>query len=159
MIYLYLGEDDSVSYHAEKHFVKSRNRLTSISTLQVINYKGYILWKHGNKEEANAFIKPAIDYHLELIKTGYYSDGNILLLAELFLIKGEQDKALEYLRKLNYTIFNGGWYIEEMEMNPIFQIIRSDERFQKILNIMKSNWQKEHEKVRVWFEENNLLKI
>jgi len=165
-IYLYLGDYDSTSYHAEKHIEKSVNKLTS--TLYVTNCKGYILWKHGNKEEAIALLEPAFDYNLELIKTGYNLEfiktgnttvNNYLFLAESFLIKGEHDKALEYLRKLYNKFSTTTWQIEEMEMNPIFQIIKSDERFQKILNTMKSNWQKEHEKVRIWLKENNLLKI
>jgi hypothetical protein len=43
--------------------------------------------------------------------------------------------------------------------DPLLQNIRPDERFQEILNTSKSNWQKEHEKVRIRLEENNLLKI
>jgi len=43
--------------------------------------------------------------------------------------------------------------------DPLLQNIRPNERFQEILNTSKSNWQKEHEKVRIWLEENNLLKI
>ena len=155
-IYSYLGKYDSSRYHIERFTGISENRLDYL-LWGVIPFKVFILLKHGDKEQASAILEPAIDFLLKMIKSGLSSD--YYQLAKLFLLKGEQEKAIEYLNKNDFMTFNNGWYIEDMEVNPIYQNIRSDERFQKILNSMKSNWQKEHEKVRVWLEENNLLKI
>jgi len=155
-IYLYLGNDDSSSYHIERFIEISENRLDYL-LWGVIPWEIFILFKHGDKEQASAILEPATDVLLNMIKSGLSSD--YYQLAQLFLLKGEQEKAIEYLKKNDFMTFNNRWYIENMEINPIYKNIRSDERFQKILNSMKSNWQKEHEKVRVWLEENNLLKI
>jgi hypothetical protein len=43
--------------------------------------------------------------------------------------------------------------------DPLLQKIRPNERFKEILNTSKSNMQKEHEKVHIWLEEDDLLKI
>ncbi len=155
-IYFYLGKDDSASYHIERYLGLNDKIFDNIF---IINYKGYILWKHGDKKQAIAIIEPGIDYLLDYVKTDFSTDYEILWLTQSLLLKGDRERALEYLKKINYTKFINGWFIEEMEVNPIFQIIKSDERFRKILNTMKSNWQKEHEKVRIWLEENNLLEV
>jgi TolB-like protein len=155
-IYYYLGKDDSSSYHIERFIGISENRLDYL-LWGVIPFRVSILLNHGDKEQASAILESAIDFLLKMIKSGLSSDYP--QLAKLFLLKGEQEKAIEYLKKNDFMTFNNGWYIEDMEINPIYQNIRSDVRFQKILNSMKSNWQKEHEKVRVWLVENNLLKI
>jgi hypothetical protein len=49
------------------------------------------------------------------------------------------------------------WLIIDLEMSPCFNDIKSNARYQEILNTMKSNWQHEHEKVNIWLKENNLL--
>jgi hypothetical protein len=44
-----------------------------------------------------------------------------------------------------------------MDESPFFKEIKSDQRYQDILNTMKLVWQEEHEKVRAWLEEEEML--
>jgi TolB-like protein/Tfp pilus assembly protein PilF len=153
MIYSYIGKDDLFRYHTE--------RIVELSfwPYEVAFNKGILQWERGDKLKANATFAKVIELSEKLIISDVNKDGNSYLLAQIFSLIGEQKKAMEYFNKISINLLRQDWMILEMEYNPLFQNIRSNERFQEILNTSKSNWQKEHEKVRIWLEENNLLKI
>jgi hypothetical protein len=44
-----------------------------------------------------------------------------------------------------------------MMYDPLFDSIRSEERFQKILQNMEAKYQAAHERVRKWLEEQGML--
>ncbi len=152
-IYSFLGKDDLFYFHAEK--------MTELSlyTYEAEYYKGWILWKHGDKIKADAIFDRMIDFSDKLIKSGKFTDFPSFSLSEIFSIKGEQKKAMMYFNLISNKYLSQKWFIITMEKDPLLQNIRSDERFQEILNKSKSDWQKEHEKLRIWLKQNNLLKI
>ena len=47
--------------------------------------------------------------------------------------------------------------ISFVENDPLYANIRNEERFQMILQDMKTKNQAEHERVRQWLEENDML--
>jgi len=49
------------------------------------------------------------------------------------------------------------WWISLAKHDPLFENIRSEERFQKILQNMEAKYQAEHERVRKWLEEQGML--
>jgi len=49
------------------------------------------------------------------------------------------------------------WWIILAKHDRLFASIRNEERFQKILQNMEAKYQAEHERVRKWLEENNML--
>jgi tetratricopeptide (TPR) repeat protein len=152
-IYLYLGKDDLLSYHAE------RSEALNFYTPDIELHKGIALWKRGDKMKANAIFDKLVDFSDKLLKSNIDTDTNFWILAAIFSLRGEQKRAMEYFNKISINGFITGASILDLEKNPCFNNIRSNERFQEILNTAKSNYQKEHEKVRIWLEENNLLKI
>jgi tetratricopeptide (TPR) repeat protein len=152
-IYSFLGKDDSSNYHAEKVVE------FSFWPAVVAYYKGIILWKRGDKLQARTTFDKLIEMGTNLIKSDINADNNSYMLASIFSLMGEQEKAMEYFNKVSLIWLRQRWFINLMENDPLFQNIRSNERFQEILIISKSDYQKEHEKVRIWLEENNLLKI
>jgi hypothetical protein len=73
-------------------------------------------------------------------------------------LKEEKAKSLEFLEKIDLEVLNNGWYIEDMELSPFFSSVRNDARFQDLYQRMKVKWQKEHDLVAAWLEENKLMK-
>ena len=41
--------------------------------------------------------------------------------------------------------------------DPLFESIRQEDRFQKLFRVMEDKYQTEHERVRKWLEENEML--
>jgi hypothetical protein len=112
--------------------------------------------------EAKATFTKLIELNEKLIKSDidvWSKDKDCFLLAQIFSLMGEQEKAVEYFNKVSTYTLEERWCILQMEYDPCFKNIRSNEQFQETLKIAKSNWQKIYEKVRIWLEENNLLKI
>ncbi len=117
---------------------------------------GYAFWKMGKYKEAEYYFNEQIRYGTESIKLGreiasrgaaYYD------LAGVYAFLGEKKKAYQYLDELNTKNFYPLWLISYAKNDPLFDSIRSEERFQKILQNMEAKYQAEHERVKKWLEE------
>jgi len=155
-IYSYLRKDDLFTLNAAKVI-----ELYNYYPVSIELHKGLILWEKGQKVQADSIFSKIIDFSDYMIKAGVERDNYRLVLAGMFSLKGEQKKAIEYLKDINEDNpwFLQRWVIIHMENSPIFKNIRSNERFLEILNTAKASWQKEHDKIQIWLEENDLLKI
>ena len=49
------------------------------------------------------------------------------------------------------------WWISYTKHDVLFDSIRNEERFQKILQNMEAKYQAEHERVRKWLEETGQI--
>jgi len=49
------------------------------------------------------------------------------------------------------------WWVSLAKHDPLFNSIRNEERFQKILQNMEAKYQAEHERVRKWLVEQGML--
>jgi len=121
---------------------------------------GYILWVNGYEDEANEFYDEMIKNfnrlselgRLYALRAGFYYD-----LAGIYSFREETDKSFDNLRFIKNTehVFIGN--IMGLQYDPLFNNIRDESEFQQILSDMKSKYQAEHEKVRQWLEENEML--
>jgi len=104
--------------------------------------------------------KPQIKYGTESIKL----KRNIALtkraqydLAGIYAFLGDKEKAYQYLDEFNTMNFYGLWWISYAKHDVLFNSIRNEERFQKILQNVEAKYQAEHERVRKWLEEQGML--
>jgi len=121
---------------------------------------GYAFYKVGKTNEAEYYFKQQIKYCEESIKLGrpyanlkyaYYD------LACVYAFKGDKEKAFQYLDEFNTWNFYPLWWVNLARHDPLFDNIRSEERFQKILQNMEAKYQAEHERVKKWLEEQGML--
>jgi hypothetical protein len=49
------------------------------------------------------------------------------------------------------------WWAKLFRIDPFFDSIRDEPEFQQILNDVEAKYQAEHERVRQWLEENEML--
>lgn len=97
---------------------------------------GYSLWKKGEKEEARKQFELSSQYHERSILMGrvmgsggssqYELAGNNAFL-------GNKEKAYEWLEEFNTTGWKWG-SIHFIQVDPLFDNLREDERFQKMIN-------------------------
>jgi len=121
---------------------------------------GYVYYQLGRFEEAQRFFEQQISYSERSIRLSrFYAQGKAAQydLAATLALLGDKDEAYRRLDEFNTLGYFGLNMISWVEGDPLLTSIKNEDRFQKILKDMKSKHQAEHERVRQWLEENDML--
>ena len=122
---------------------------------------GWAYLKSGNKTEALKYINKQINYCQRMIETGriYGSNERIYFdLAGSYALIDEKEKSIENLIKYYDNLSAPSlWITSSIKYDPLFESIRNDPGFQQIVRNLQLKYQAEHERVRKWLEENNML--
>jgi hypothetical protein len=78
-------------------------------------------------------------------------------LAGVYAFRGEKDKAFENLRVFNQKQRMILTWVTHFNHDPLFDSIRNEPEFQQIVRDVEAKYQAEHERVRKWLEENDML--
>ena len=120
----------------------------------------YTFWQVGKRKEAESYFEQQIKIGEESIKLGRLiarSYNAQYDLAATYAFLGNHAKAYQYLdefsKRKNYPL----WWVVLAKHDPLFNSIRNEERFQKILQNMEAKYQAEHERVRKWLVEQGML--
>ena len=70
---------------------------------------------------------------------------------------GDKEKAYQNLSEFSKLNFFPKWWITLIKYDPLFDNIKSEERFKKIIQNMETKYQVEHERVRKWLEGQGML--
>jgi len=126
----------------------------------MMGYAGYTLWNAGKIEEAEYLFNAYIESREEWMKQMNYHEQNpflTYLLATVYAFTGNKEEAYEYLdlfaNAQAYPLFRVTWF----KNDPMFDSIRHEERFQKIMELVEGNYQAEHERVREWLEKTGRM--
>jgi len=125
-----------------------------------LNEIGYAFWQVGKQKEATDYFNQQIKYSEESINLGRNSartKGAQYNLAATYAFLGDKGKAYYYLDELNKSEFYPLVRIIQVRHDPMFESIRNEDRFQKILQNMEAKYQSEHERVKKWLEEQGTL--
>jgi len=126
---------------------------------------GYALWQNGFKEEAEFWFNQQVKVSQEAIKLGrYYSSAFLQFsnayydLAGVYAFRGEKVKALEILRMFDRCPVMPLSVVDDIKKyNPLFNSIRDDPEFQKIIRSWEAKYLAEHERVRKSIEKHGML--
>ena len=103
-------------------------------------------------------INKAFEYRLNLYESGEnISDINLLYIAQFYAIRGQHEETLKYLKQIDIHSVKPLFFLIQLEEGPYLQDFRTDKVFQAICNSIKTTWQEEHERVRLWLMENDML--
>jgi len=154
----YSGHGEEAYLFANKliEYYKKSGRLN----LGELNQIGYAFWQVGKHKEAESYFRQQIKYSEESIKLGRNSAQTKSAqynLASTYAILGDKGKAYYFLDELNKSEFHSLVRIILIKHDPMFESIRNEERFQKILQNMEAKYQAEHERVKKWLEEQGML--
>jgi hypothetical protein len=117
-------------------------------------------WKTGDTTKANIYFNRQIDKCLAAIelKDNYYSSRNAFYdLAAVYAFQGERDKAYENLRIWSKRKRISSWMVVLPKSDPLFESIQNESEFQQIFRDLEVKYQAEHERVRQWLEENDMI--
>ncbi|WP_372949545.1 helix-turn-helix domain-containing protein [Mariniphaga sp.] len=121
---------------------------------------GYSYWKAGQKEMGLEFMYVQQKYSKEsaqknrpyaINRASFYDE------AALHAFFGEKEKALENLEKFCEAEVITFAISQLIKMDPLFNSIREDSEFKKIEAEIINKYLKEHERVKKWLDEQNIL--
>ena len=156
--YSMAGHDEEAYLLAKKNveYYKKTEKLNLYSSGRV----GYAFWKVGKHKEAEYYFNEQIKYGTESIKLNRDNASTKRAqydLAGVYAFLGNKTKAYQYLDDFNTMNFYPLWWLTYLKNDPLFESIRNEERFQKILQNVEAKYQVGHEKVRKWLEKQGML--
>lgn len=145
-----------------KYYKKMLELLQLQNTLNVNNMHrvGYAYFKNGFKNEASFYFNEQIKFCKESIEFGRsYSSGFWAYydLAAVYAFLGEKEKALENLRIFNQRQNLNIVCFRLIKDDPLLNNLRNEPEFQQIEKDIETKYLSEHERVRKWLEEQELL--
>ncbi len=75
----------------------------------------------------------------------------------VYAFLGEKEKAYDNLRIFNQKKEIHMWLVELIHTDWLFDSIRDEPEFQQIVADVEAKYLAEHERVRKWLEENDML--
>jgi tetratricopeptide (TPR) repeat protein len=144
--------------HYKKWLVKDPTK--GQNTVFGMHRVGWAYWMNGLKEEGETYLSKQIENCNRLLEMGRVvgtTYRNYYDLAATYAFLGEKKKAYENLRKYAlYPIFDR-WAVTYISHDPLFDSLRNESEFQQIVIEVEAKYQAEHERVRQWLEENEML--
>ncbi|HBE41802.1 MAG TPA: hypothetical protein DDW27_11475 [Bacteroidales bacterium] len=118
---------------------------------------GYVYRQNGFREEANHWFDEQRKISEESLKLGrlYSIDANYDLAA-VYSFMGEKEKAFENLRKVTKIPVCPLWLLSAIKDEPLFNTLRKESEFQKIVNELETKYQDEHERVNKWMQDQGM---
>jgi TolB-like protein/Tfp pilus assembly protein PilF len=143
-----------------KYVKKFQDNLKAVNWVYYSAMKriGYVYWQNGYKKEAYHWFNEQRKISEESLKMRriYSIDANYDL-ATVYAFLGEKEKAYENLKEVAKIRVCPLWLLSAIKDEPLFNPIRSEQEFQKIISDLEAKYQAEHERVRRWLEERGML--
>ena len=144
------------------YFEKLKKQLGKSGEIDLYASKeiAYSLWKEGRIKEAKYYFDQQIKIGLESIKLGRWNSiqkGAHFDLAEVYAFLGDKEKAYYYLDEVNKNHSFPFWWVTLFKYHPLFNSIRQEPRFQKILKDVEEKYQAEHERLGKWLIAQGML--
>jgi TolB-like protein/Tfp pilus assembly protein PilF len=121
---------------------------------------GYAYWAYGFEEEGEHYINEGLKFYdrmLELKRISPLEFHTLYGFAAAYTFQGQQEKAYEYLKLVSQPQSMPHWRVKEINYDPLFDSIRDEPEFQQIMREVETKYQAEHDRVKQWLEENDLL--
>jgi len=156
--YSYLGNYEEALVVYEKYFHNRKNYIDpeGNNTHRI----AYAYWLNGDLEKANYYFDKQMEYSIADIELGR-SWGKLLYphydMAGIYATRGETEKAYVNLRILSTKERHPLWMVNLIRDDPLFTSIRDQPEFQQIVRDVEAKYQAEHERVRKWLKENDML--
>jgi len=119
----------------------------------------YAFEKTGDHDSADYYFQKLIEYSEEAIRTlnstivfnSYYDRTGV------YAYQGKKEQAMADLRMFNRMEKIPLWWVSLIKTDPLLDNLRGEPEFQQIVRDMEAKYQAEHERVRQWLVENDML--
>ncbi|MEJ2596671.1 MAG: tetratricopeptide repeat protein, partial [bacterium] len=118
--------------------------------------RAYLYWNAGKQKQARDLLTQFIKRREQSLQESWLGvrNGNMHMdLAPLYALLGNKEKAYRTLDELLQMQDNlPVEWVNIIKHNPMYDGLRDEERFQKIVEHVEARYQAEHERVRKWLE-------
>lgn len=150
-ICLYLTRD----FNAALEFTDKAIEMEQMQYLKVTPrpYFGYVYLKNGQTEKSDYHFEGMIKSQMKAIEREQPSVSckAYLSLAFIYSAMDNKAKSVDYLRKASQCkeayIVNNPQILEELKNHPMFDVIRDEPEFQKLIKISEEKWNSERKKI------------
>jgi TolB-like protein/Tfp pilus assembly protein PilF len=157
--YRYTGQFEQSLYHYKKSLESPTIEVEQM-LLNSWHRIGYVYWKNGMEDSAYE----CFNRQLEICRTAkatnsnYYAAGYASYdLAGIDVFLGDKEEAYKNLTAFSRREKFASWVVPTLKSDPLFDSIRDEAEFQQIARDIEAKYQAEHERVRKWLEENDML--
>jgi len=145
---LFSGHDEKAQGYYQKIGGRSYG-FASISGTQPVEL-GYIYWKSGRKAEARKLFEENLDQVRKRLEQGDESYG--YHMAAIYAVQGDKEEALTWLQKA----VDAGWrYYRYISRHPLFENIRDDARFKRMIDEIKAKVAEMRRRVEQYEKDNS----
>lgn len=123
---------------------------------------GYVYLKNGQTEKSDYHFEGSIKSRMKAIELGNPSVScrACLSLAFIYSAMDNKAKSVEYLRKASpcmeeYIVIDPQ-LITELKYHPIYEVIRDEPEFQKLIKIAEEKWNSERKKIEKYLREEGI---
>ena len=116
---------------------------------------GWSFWQNGYKEKAEYYFNKQIGISNRLIELGRSTQRQYekyLDLALVYAVMGEKEKAYKNLEVYNQKQEMSLYEVNMFKNSPLFDNIRDEPDFRKVLRDVESKYHAVHEKMKKWLE-------
>lgn len=133
-------------YRVIQKIVAQEDFVESFGTPPFRHRLGFVLWKTDRKKEANILFKEMIKKNLKIVNSDIDNLGGARYdLAATHAFLGQNDESIKWMERI---FKDGSWFdYHYTQIDPMFEPVRKDERFQAIMNREKEKIIKMQEKV------------
>ena len=121
---------------------------------------GYAFYGNGEKEKAEEYFDQQLEncrISIELERKFARMLYEYYNLAAVYAFRGNRESAYKNLRIFNQREIFSLWMVTLINDDPMFESIRDEPEFQQIVRDVEAKYQAEHDRVRQWLEENDML--
>ena len=157
--YMFLHQYDK-SLNCFKKWLQKKAKTLTDQDFFGLHRVGWAYLKEGDKKEAEHYFNELIKYCEKVKELGRVSIDKLRPaydLAGAYAIMGNRDEAYENLRIWAKMAVCPLWWLTYLKYDPLFDSIRNETEFQQIVKEMEAKYQAEHERVRKWLEEQEML--
>jgi len=151
--------EESLKYY-EKYIEKTEEYGVDLASYQwgELFPMAYMYYQNGFKEKANYYFDMSIKFREEVIMLNLKNQYRVAyyVLAAVYAVRDEKDKAFEYLRGFN-QLQKMPSAVLYMRNDPWWESIKNEPEFQQSVQEWVLKYEAEHERVRKWLEENDML--
>jgi TolB-like protein/Tfp pilus assembly protein PilF len=158
--YMFLRQPDKTLYYYEKYLQKKGKEIT-LYDLYGLHRIAWAFFQRGDKKKSEFYLNECIENCEKVKQLGrgsqFYPLRYDYNLAAAYALKGDKKKAYENLNEWASGRICSLWGLIFLKYDPLFDSIRNESEFLKIVSEMEAKYQAEHERVRRWLEENKML--
>jgi len=128
---LFSGDYETAQEYYQKILAQESFRHIDIVCVE----SGYIHWRAGRKDEARKLFQRSLDRMQKRLEQGDEGNNIGFQMAAIYSVQGNKDEALRWLDKA----VDAGWREYRYGLRyPLFENIRDDERFKRIMDNAKA---------------------